>query len=40
MSGKPNKTEKDIIKNKNEYIERLMLESKINKKKLVFKYLY
>jgi hypothetical protein len=32
MSGKPNKTENDIIKHKNEYIERLMLESRINKK--------
>ena len=32
MSGKPNKTENDIIKHKNEYIERLRLESSINKK--------
>ena len=32
MSGKPNKTENDIIRHKNEYIERLNLESEINKK--------
>jgi hypothetical protein len=32
MSGKPNKTENDIIRHKNEYIERLNLEAEINKK--------
>ena len=32
MSGKPNKTENDIIKHKNEYIERLNLEAEINQK--------
>jgi len=31
MSGQPNKTENDIIRHKNEYIERLNLETSINK---------
>jgi hypothetical protein len=32
MSGRPNKTENDVIKHKNEYIERLKLEIDINQK--------
>jgi hypothetical protein len=32
MSGKPNNTENDVIKHKNEYIERLKLEIDINQK--------